>query len=399
MKKDKETVIQQNDMMIKDQFFRLADYHGLNCISIYMPTFRAGEEVDSHKGELRLKNLRKDLKKQLEDKNLGPREIDHILKPLQELLDDVHFWRNQSDGLAIFLHNGNMETYTLPLHFDEFVYVSDHYYMKPLVSLFSDNGKFYLLAISLKSVRLFEGTRHSISELEVDDLVPGQLEDVVGYDFEDKSLQFRTGHAGNPENREAGATFHGHGSGKDDEKQEIYKFLRAVNEGVTEILNHEQAPLVLACLEEHYGLYKKANSYKNLFPGFINRNPDNEDPVFLHELAWDLIGDEYQKEREKRISQFRDLSASGKTLDNLKEIVPAAVDGRIESLFIEPGKEEYGIFNPGNHEVLLGRDHANPAALFNMCAIHTLKNGGQVFKCDPEDMPVKGTQINALLRF
>lgn len=399
MKKEKETHSQRHDFMTKAQFDRLAEYHGLNCISLYIPTFRAGEEVDSHKGELRLKNLIKELKKKLEEKKLNSREISKLIQPLEELIEDVHFWRNQSDGLALFLNDGNMETFTLPLHFDEFIYISDHYYLKPVVSLFSDNGKFYLLTLSLKNVRLFEGSRHTIAELDVSDIIPGQLEDVVGYDYEDKSLQFRTGHGGNPAQKDAGASFHGHGSGKDDEQHEIDKFFRAVDEGVMKILHDQKDPLVLACVEEYYAKYKKANNYKYLYHKFIDRNPDNEDPIFLHELAWGLLEEDFKKERKQKTEQFLDLSAGGRTSSDLKEIIPAAVDGRIDTLFIQPDKEAYGIYNHETHEVLMGEEHSGAAGLFNMAAVNTLQNSGQVFKCGPEEMPLKDTEINALLRF
>ncbi len=399
MKKEKESNVQRNDFMTEEQFQRLADYHGLNCISLFLPTFRAGGEVDSHEGELRLKNLMKELGKKLESKGLKNREIDLIMKPLHSLIEDVHFWRNQSDGLALFLQDGNMETYTLPLHFDEFIYVSDHYYLKSVVPLFSDNGKFYLLTLSLKNVRLFEGSRHAIIEIDAEDVLPGRLEDVVGYDYEEKSLQFRTGHGGNPAQKEAGAAFHGHGSGKDDALHETDKFFRAVDDGVMQILHDEKDPLILACVEKYYSPYKKANNYKYLYEKFVDRNPDEDDPVFLHELAWDLVKEKFLRERKDKVAQFLNLSAGGKTSDDLKEIIPAAVDGRIDTLFLQKGIEHYGIYNHENHEVMMGEDHVNPAALFNMAAVHTMKNGGSVYTAEPEDMPLKDSEINALMRF
>ncbi len=399
MKKGKDSLTQRHDYMSKAEFNRLADYHGLNCISLYLPTFRAGEEVDSHKGELRLKNLVKELRGKLEEKKLNSGEIDRLTQPLLALMEDVHFWRNQSDGLALFLQDGNMETFTLPIHFDEFIYLSDHYYLKPVVSLFSDTGKFYLLTLNLKNVRLFEGSRHTITELDVEDILPGRLEDAVGYDYEEKSLQFRTGHGGNPEHKDAGASFHGQGSGKDDKKNEIDKFFRSVDEGVMKILHDQKDPLVLACVEEYFSLYKEANTYKYLYDQFIDRNPGQEDPILLHELAWGLLEEHFKKERKQKIDQFLDLSARGRTASGIDDIVPAAIDGRIDTLFIQPGREEYGIFKQETHEVVKGEEHANAAALFNLATIHTLRNDGQVYKCSADEMPLKDTEINALLRF
>ena len=70
---------------------------------------------------------------------------------------------------------------------------------------------FYLLSLSLNEVKLYEAGRYSISEIILKGIVPEKLEEVVGHDYQEKSLQFRTGQGG-----EAGAIFHGQGAGKDD---------------------------------------------------------------------------------------------------------------------------------------------------------------------------------------
>jgi len=38
-------------------------------------------------------------------------------------------------------------------------------------------------------------------------------------------------------------------------------------------------------------------------------------------------------------------------------------------------------------------------SLFNMATVHTLRNGGSVFLAEPGEMPMKDTEINALLRY
>ena len=50
------------EMMSEKQFRKLSGVHGTHCISIYIPTQRAGEEVDSGQGQLRLKNQLKKLR-------------------------------------------------------------------------------------------------------------------------------------------------------------------------------------------------------------------------------------------------------------------------------------------------------------------------------------------------
>ncbi|MBT8312024.1 MAG: hypothetical protein KJN91_04180, partial [Eudoraea sp.] len=56
--------------------------------------------------------------------------------------------------------------------------------------------------------------RYGLQDLFIEMHAPEQLEEAVGYDYKQKSLQFRTGQAGF-----AQGAFHGHGEGKDDEKK------------------------------------------------------------------------------------------------------------------------------------------------------------------------------------
>ena len=122
-----------------------------------------------------------------------------FLKPATDLLEDHEFWKNQSDGLAIFISKDLFRKFTLPLNFEEFSYVSNEFYLKPLMPVFNDDGLFYLLTLKADEVKFYEGTRNNITEIRIDDLVPSRLEDSVGYDHEQKNLQFRTQQGGKGE--------------------------------------------------------------------------------------------------------------------------------------------------------------------------------------------------------
>lgn len=381
--------------LITDQEFAdLARVHDLRCTSIFIPTARAGEEMVSGQDQLRLKNCLKEVRRQLEYEGLSPNEISGYLEPAENLLEDKGFWRNQSDGLAIFLQGDRMRYYTLPLHFDRKIYMADHFYLLPVIPYFTDNGRFYLLALSRQQVRLYEGSRHSISEVVTGEEVPRCLEDVVGYDFREKSLQHRTHQGG-----EAAAMFHGQGAGKDDTDPETDRFFRAVDAGVAELIGNDRAPLVLACVEEAFPIYRKATSHPNLFGEFVRGNPDETDPLLLHEKAWELVEEYYRKDRREQSEQIRDLSARGRTSSDIGEIVPSAVEGRVDTLFIRKGEDLMGIYDITERRVLVKEDRPKSVSLFNMAAVHTLENSGRVYTATAEEMPIQATDINALMRY
>lgn len=388
--------ITENGLITREQLLKLAGVHSNNCISIFIPTERAGGPVDTGQGQLRLKNRLKEVRNILEEQGLSEKEKNELLHPVEELLEDDLFWRNQSDGLAVFTDGNELHIYTLPVHFREQHYVRDHYYILPVIPFFNDDGRYYLLALSMQQVRLFECSKHFIEEVFVEDLTPGRLEDVVGYDYEQKSLQNRTGHGG-----DSGAMFHGQGSGKDDKGIEKEKFIRAVDDGVMQVIKDQKVPLVLACVDEYYPVYKKITSYGHLFEEHVNGNPDELDPLELHEESSFLLEEYFMNVRQEKEQVLRDASAGSKVSSDPDEIVRAAVDRRIDTLFIEEEKDLFGIYDMEKRTVELASpgERSYQASLYNLAAVHTLINGGEVFIATPGEMPLEGTELNALLRY
>ncbi|MFO7852163.1 MAG: hypothetical protein ACQERS_04905 [Bacteroidota bacterium] len=387
---------QDNGLIFLKMFRELAREHEDNCISIYVPTSRAGEKVISKHAQKKLKNKLKEIRSDLVEAGMNEKETGSLLKPAEELLEDDNFWRKQSDGLAIFIKRNDMKWFTLPVHFEEKIYIGDHFYLLPLFPFFNNDGEFYLLALSQKEVKLYECSKNYITEIVIDDLIPGSLEDVVGYDYEEKSLQYRTGHGG-----DGGAMFHGQGRSKDKDKEEIVRYFRAVDKGLMELLADDKKPMVLACVDYYYPVYKRLTAYPELFEKFVNGNPDDEDPLVLHSEAWLLIKDHFRKQRGNKINQFRELSGSDKTAVTTGDVVTASVDGRVDTLFIVEGKDKYGNYDPEKRKVYIspGERKQGDVSLFNFSAINTLLNGGWVYISTEDEMPSKDTEINAILRY
>ena len=382
-------------LMTRDILIRLAGVHDMNCISIYVPTGRAGEKVDQKHAQIQLKNILQELSAKLKENGMTPREVNRKLSGAEELLDDIHFWRNQSDGLAIFIQGSDISYFTLPVGFELQYWLSDHFYLVPVIPFFNGNGTFYMLALGQQHVRLYQCTRDYISELTLPGSAPERLEDVVGRDFEEKSLQYRTGHGS-----DSGSRFHGQGAGKDDRDKEVENFIRAVDKAVVEKTGPNGIPLVLACDDQYFPIYRRVTGHRHLVGTPVSGNPDEADPYLLHEEAWLLVKNIFSRPRDEKKGQVRDLSSTGKSVYGVDDVVPAAVDGRIDTLFLQEGEDLMGIYNQEKRTVLpVERTRARPVSLFNMAAAHTLINGGEVYLEPAENMPFRETGINALLRY
>lgn len=102
-------------LITKKQIESLHEIHEPYCISIFIPTHRAGNEVLKKQDSLSLKNQLKEVTKKLEGHGLTQLEIENRLRPLKNVLSDGDFWRHQSDGLALFLTKDVYEKFSLPI--------------------------------------------------------------------------------------------------------------------------------------------------------------------------------------------------------------------------------------------------------------------------------------------
>ena len=214
------------------------------CVSIYMPTHHTG--TDAQQDPIRLKNLFGEAEKHLSARGVSARDVQNMLEPASKLLQDSNFWQHQSDGLAIFISSNRVRRYRLPLNFPELMVVTDHFHISPLLRLFTGDGQFYILALSQNEIRLLNGTRDSISNVDIGQ-VGGSLAEVIPSVNHQMSLQLHSSGSTGGMPGSGSVTFHGQGGGSDgSDKNELLRYFRLVSDGLTEFLQGDQVPLVLA---------------------------------------------------------------------------------------------------------------------------------------------------------
>jgi hypothetical protein len=369
------------------------------CVSIYMSTHRTG--TDSQQDPIRLKNLLGEAEKHLSAQGVSTRDVQKMLAPANLLLQDAYFWQHQSDGLAIFISSNKVRRYRLPLNFAEFVAVMDHFHIKPLLPLFTGDGQFYILALSQNKIRLLNGTRDSASEVDIGQ-VGGSLAEAIPSVNHQMSLQLHTSNPASGISGRGSATFHGQGGGSDESaKHELLRYFRLVSDGLTEFLQGDRVPLVLAGVEYLLPIYKEANTYPNLIDTVIKGNPDLLRMDELHKSAWDILGPHFQAAQAEAVAHYQQLAgqASERVADSLEKIVPAAHHGRVETLFVATGIQQWGVFDPVTNEIEIhAQMESGDEPLLDLAAVQTYLKGGIVYAVEPEIVP-GGTSAAAVLRY
>lgn len=383
-------------LLSKQEIVNLHEVNQKNCISIFIPTHRAGKKVLEQEDALVLKNELKDVKIKLSERGIQNDIITKMVRPVQDLIDDSSFWREQSDGLALFIADGFYEKHTLPIYFEAFNYVSDSFYLKPLMPLFVDDGNFYLITLELSNVKLYECTQHSFTEYIIDDLVPESIQDRVGFDFEEKNLQFRTQQAGIGQ-----VMYHGQEAATGKSKNEIKKYFRAINDGLQTVFKEQNRPLLIASQEYLFDIYKGVNSYPNLMQENCKVDLTAASIFEIHESAWEIMVPIFDQKKKDKIALFLDAEGTGKTAIGIVKILPTAFSGKIDTLFCENRADIFGTFKEENEMVIAtaSEENNNTISLMNRAAIQTFLKGGSVYLLDKEEMPNPNSRINALFRY
>ncbi|MFW6102526.1 MAG: hypothetical protein ACOC6O_02595 [Chloroflexota bacterium] len=368
-------------MLVKDS--------GNPAASIYMPTHRAG---DTQQDPIRLKNLLREAEGRLVDYGLRVSDAGKLLEPAQQLLRDSHFWQHQGDGLAIFLSPEIFRYYRLPYSFQDLVVVAERFHIKPLLLLFSQDGVFYVLAISQNQARLLQCTRYHVREVTPEN-VPSNLAEALKYDQPEKQHQFHTTGPG-------GLTIsHGHGVSKDDDKVSILRYFQQIDRGLHEVLREEQTPLIVAAVDYLHPIYREANTYNYLLEEAIEGNPEGLSEEALQEQAWAIVQPYFERGRADALERYEEAVNKGLATDDVKQAILAAYDGRVSTLFVATGVQQWGQFDPEHRKIRLYKE-ARPGTedLLDLTAVNTLTKGGTVYAVEPEEIPGE-TPVAALFRY
>ena len=372
-------------------FQRLANQKQPTCISIYMPTEKAGAET--RKNPIRFKNLIKEAESKIKQLDQSTEEPQDILDLARGYVDNHDFWQHQDCGLAFFINGENIKYYRLPYVFEERVEVSDRFYLKPLLPVITNDSKFYLLALSQNEVKFFLGSHYSINQIDLPESVPPSLAEALKYDDPEKQTQY---HSGNPGNS---PIYHGQGVGTTDNKDEIRRFFQAIDNGLQKALQEEKTPLILAGVEYLLPIYKEVNSYNNLLDKGVLGNPENVAASDLHDSAWKIVEPHLTAARKEDIDKYNQLAGDSEASSELEQIVAAAAKGQVDTLFVMSNAQYWGTFDLQSNQVTIHPEATQDSMdLIDFAATKTYLQGGKVYILESADMP-ENTAMSAIFRY
>jgi hypothetical protein len=319
-----------------------------------------------------------------------------VLKPANSLVANAAFWRQSEGGLALLIAPGVLRCYHLPRAVAEEVHVGRRFVVRPLLALLDESRRYWVLAISQNSVRLFRGDADGIVPIEVEG-VPRDMTSALNLDISITGDQVHS--ASNERPGKQAAVFHGQGGEADTRKEELKEYFRAIDAALRDALKAEPAPLVVACVDYEFALYREVNTFPHLISRALGGNVEHLGLKELHAQAWPLVEPHLDEARREAAARYARLSASGKVSPHIAEIMPAACEGKVDTLFIARDVVMWGVHDVETGAVEVhGEPQPGDEDLLDLAAVETLTRHGTVYTVPVEEMPVSGPAA-AIMRY
>ncbi|CAN5753527.1 hypothetical protein BH11MYX4_BH11MYX4_49710 [soil metagenome] len=298
-------------------------------LSLYQPTHR--QHPENRQDPIRFRNLVKELEGSLLQA-YPTSDTRSLLKPFHALANDNDFWSHTLDGLAVLGAPDLFRVFRLPRPVTELVVVADSFHVKPLWQFLQSVDRYQVLGLSLNKIRLFEGDRDALEEVELAAGVPRTITDALGAELTEPHQTVASyGGVGGASH----AMHHGHGGKSDETDIDADRFFRSIDQAVLE--HHSRPtglPLILAALPEHHHRFHGVSQNPFLLADGITVNPDAVTNDVLRKLAWQVVEPQYEARLAKLKDDFEQARATGRGSDDLPQITATAASGRVATLFI-----------------------------------------------------------------
>ena len=381
------------DKKVNDCPAGLLHAHEPPCLSLYQPTHRRHPE--NQQDPIRFRNLVKALEESLVQKYPN-REVQTLLEPFRALAGARDFWNHTLDGLAVLGAPGMFRVYRLQRPVVELAVVAESFHTKPLMRILQSADRYQILGLNRREIKLFEGNRDALDQVELAQGVPRTITEVLGEELTEPHLtvaSYGTGAGGTPMR-------HGHGSKKDEVDIDTERFFRAIDRSVLEHHSRPSSlPLILAALPEYHALFRQVSRNPFLMAEGIDIHPDSLPIEGLRERAWQVVEPQYHARLAGLVEAFGEARSKGLGADDLAQVAEAAAAWRVATLLIDADRHVPGRMDPGTGRIEFD-DLAHPEVddLLDDLGELVLKRGGQVVAVPTERMPTR-TGIAAIYRF
>jgi hypothetical protein len=164
-------------------------------------------------------------------------------------------------------------------------------------------------------------------------------------------------------------------------------------------LREHNDPLVLATVGENIPIWREMSASVNTHDEFVAGNPEHTPLKKLHDQAWTLVNKQPTEASSKASERLSNAKGTSRAILGLSQVLPAAVEGKIDALFVDCRKPMCGRFDRTTGEVMVQHcmDGKCDSDLLETAIRETLQHRGKVFALQTaDDLP---NAVEAILRY
>jgi hypothetical protein len=279
------------------------------CLTITLPTHRTFP--DNTQDPIRVKNLVGDAEKRLLQE-FSKRDLSPLFKRLEELADHIDY-KYALDGLVLAVNEDMARQFVLPFRLGERVVVDDTFFTRDLVSAFNRMRRYWLLALSEQSTRLFLAAREDLDEITAG------------------GFPMRQSGPGADEALPGGVGINT-SSYRDDRRRQ---FFRSVDRALGAVMAEDPLPVALAGIERHQSFFHEVSSPGRDVVAKVFGNYDHLTPHDLGRLVWPPVREAFTARRHEVLDELGAAVGQNRSASALEEVWSQASIGRGAVLIVE----------------------------------------------------------------
>jgi hypothetical protein len=286
---------------------------GYPCVSITLPTHRTAPE--NRQDPVRVKNLVREAANRLLEE-FPKREIEPLLLRLEKLADSIDY-NFLLDGLVLYANQDFSKSFMLPFSVPERVIIDETFLTRDLVHALNDSTRYWVLSLSEKPTRLYEGVGDNLSEIQAEGFpmfhtMPGGSKSLPG----------------------------GKGINISAYRDEYHrKFFRQVDNALKPFMDADRLPLVVVGVDRYHSFFNEVTRYSDLIFGRITGNHDKTSAFELSKLVWPLVEKQLAEQRQQALGELGKAVSDRKVAIEISDIWRKASSGLGHHLLVEQSFE------------------------------------------------------------
>jgi hypothetical protein len=282
--------------------------------------------------QTRYKNLIRQAKEKWQEQ-VNDNSMQSVFEEMESNAEIADFWRQSTEGMAIFASPKMTEIYNLPVECEERVCVANSFDITPLLIIATYDQPYYLLALAMHNTKLFKGDAYGLEPVAID--IPSSPEDALNID-EMFSGSNTIRNQNSPSGNGAATASHGQGDSNAAGREERLYYFRTIDNAIISAKNIDNTlPVVIAGTDSEVGDYRNVSKLSGLIHSYVSGNQTTATIPELSALAWPIIQSEViAKRATDAIEQLQEKEGIQKSSYDYKDVAEAASMGRVQTLLV-----------------------------------------------------------------